>query len=165
MKTTKFFSAACIMGSLIWISNISDPIQKENTKVQEILTVEKFSQQDLIAYLKELKVKYPHIVLAQAKLETGNFTSLVFEHNNNLFGMKQAKSRATTCKGTSFNHAKYDSWKDSVLDYALYSSKHIRASSEKEYMECLSKTYAEDEKYVDKLSKIIEKENLKTLFP
>lgn len=164
MNTVKFLSATFITMSFILVFNLKNT-RIDKLEKKEVLTLEEFSEQDLVAYLKELNVKYPHIVLAQAKLETGNFTSLIFKQNNNLFGMKQAKSRATTCKGTFFNHAIYNSWKDSVLDYALYSSKHLnKVSSEEQYIAYLGEHYAQDPNYSSKLKKIIEKENLKTLF-
>lgn len=164
MNTVKLLSGTLVTMSLIWAFH-SEDTQIDQPKRQEVLTLEEFSEQDLVAYLKELNVKYPYIVLAQAKLETGNFTSLVFKQNNNLFGMKQAKQRATTCKGTFFNHAKYNSWKDSVLDYALYSSKHLnKISSEEQYISYLGEHYAQDPNYSSKLKKIIKKEKLKTLF-
>ena len=65
----------------------------------------KFNEDKLIDKLKELNVNFPYIALAQAKLETGNYTSKIFRESNNLFGMKEAKSRITTAKGTQFNHA------------------------------------------------------------
>ena len=33
----------------------------------------------------KMNFKYPHIVLAQAKLESSNFNSTIFKENNNLF--------------------------------------------------------------------------------
>lgn len=164
MNTVRFLSATMVTISFIWAFNLKDT-RLDKLEKKETLVVEKFSEQDLVAYLKELNVKYPHIVLAQAKLETGNFTSLIFKQNNNLFGMKQARSRATTSKGTFFNHAIYNSWKESVLDYALYSSKHLnKISSEEQYIAYLGEYYAQDPNYSSKLKKIIEKEKLKTLF-
>lgn len=122
-----------------------------------------FSEDKLIAKLKELNVKFPYIVLAQAKLETGNFTSKIFKENNNLFGMREAKQRITTAQGTENNHAYYHSWQESVLDYAFYQCRYLSGiSTEAQYFNYLKQSYAEDMSYVNRLQTIINNQNLKT---
>lgn len=110
-----------------------------------------FSEQKLSEYVHELGIPYPHIVLAQAKLETGNFTSTIFEENNNLFGMKKAYFRPSTSTGVNRGHAKYKNWKDSVLDFALYKAYVARDLTEQEYYSLLQGSYAEDPLYTDKV--------------
>lgn len=67
----------------------------------------------------------PYIV-AQAKLESGNFTSRVFKLNNNYFGMKMPKVRPTTASSPGLlspegnNYAYYNSESDSVADLLLW---------------------------------------------
>jgi uncharacterized FlgJ-related protein len=125
----------------------------------------KFTEDKLISLLSDLNVKFPHIVLAQAKLETGNFKSTIFRHNNNLFGMKEARARVKTAKGTNLNHAYYDTWQESVYDYAFFQSRYMAgAKTEAEYFAALDASYAEATKYSQTLKHIIEKENLKQLF-
>ena len=125
----------------------------------------KFTEEKLIDLLKELNVKFPYIVLAQAKLETGNFKSNVFKQNNNLFGMKEARVRVKTAKGTNLNHAYYDNWQESVYDYAFYQCRYMsRATTEAEYFAALDASYAEANYYSGTLKGIIKKENLKEIF-
>lgn len=115
-----------------------------------------FTEQKLKEYLIELNVKFPNVVFAQAKLESGNFKSKIFEENNNLFGMKQPSVRTTTATGEQYNHATYNSWRESVLDYALYSCKYTsNISSEDEYIAYLGSRYAEDTNYINKLKNIL----------
>lgn len=124
-----------------------------------------FSEEKLVAKIKELNFRFPHIVLAQAKLESGNFSSKMFKENNNLFGMKEAKSRINIAGGTQNGHAYYDSWSESIYDYALYYSTYLsKIKNEREYFQYLSQSYAEDPNYVSNLKNIIEKENLKSNF-
>lgn len=59
-------------------------------------------------------------IFCQAAFETGNFSSVIFRDQNNLFGMKLAKVRPTTATGESRGHAVFRSIADSVKDYALY---------------------------------------------
>lgn len=124
-----------------------------------------FSQAELVEMLKDLNVRYPHIVLAQSILETGHYSSTIFKTNHNLFGMKEARRRVKTAKGTQLNHAYYDNWKESVYDYAFYQCRYMgRIDSEDEYYQALDASYAEAGNYSQHLKQIIERENLKSLF-
>lgn len=117
-----------------------------------------FSEERLEEYILGLNFKFPDIVLAQARIETGHFKSKVFKENNNLFGMKEAKQRLTTNRGTENNHAFYDNWKQSVQDYALYAATYLsKIKTEGEYLEYLGQNYAEDPNYVSKIKAIISK--------
>jgi|TARA_B110000908_G_scaffold167929_1_gene221798 uncharacterized FlgJ-related protein len=128
-------------------------------------TEDQFTQGQLVEELKRLNVRYPYIVLAQSILETGYWESRIYQENNNLFGMKQARARATTAKGTQLGHAYYDNWKESVTDYALYQAAYLnKLRSESKYLKYLDKNYAEAKNYDDALLTIIERENLKELF-
>jgi uncharacterized FlgJ-related protein len=123
---------------------------------------ERFSGDELYNYLKSINVKFPDIVYAQAILETGNFQSKIFRTNNNLFGMKEAKKRPTLAKGTELNHAFYDNWKESVHDYVFFASTYLNSIKTKEnYYQYLGANYAEDPEYVNKLKKMVEKNNNK----
>jgi len=115
-----------------------------------------FSEENLRAVIKKFGIRFPDIVIAQAKLETGHFTSKSFTKHNNLFGMKVPKSRLTVATGESFGHARYDHWTYSVMDYALFQSTFARKiRTRKGYMRYLSRNYAEDESYVQKIGKLI----------
>jgi hypothetical protein len=137
----------------------------EEEKLVIIQEHNQFSEDKLIDKLKELNVKFPYIALAQAKLETGNYTSKVFRENNNLFGMREAHQRITTAKGTENNHAYYHTWYESVLDYSFYQCKYLsNITTEELYFDYLSQSYAEDPNYVSVLKGMIEKEQLKARF-
>ena len=146
----------------------SNTVVKYITDTESILIIEdknEFSKDKLITKIKELNFKFPHIVLAQAQLETGNFTSVIFQDGMNLFGMKQARIRINTAKGTKKGHAYYNTWEESLYDYAFFSSSYLyKIKSDIEYFQYLDKYYAEDPKYTKKLKQIIKKQNLKTLF-
>lgn len=135
----------------------------------ELLVLEaeedQFSQEALVEEIKKLNIRFPHIVLAQAILETGYYESRIYQENHNLFGMKQARARATTAKGTQLGHAYYDHWKESVTDYALYQAAYLnKIRKEKQYLKYLDKNYAEASNYDTMLESIIVRENLKELF-
>ena len=122
-----------------------------------------FSEVKLKEYILDLNIRFPHIVMAQAKIETGNFTSPIFRENNNLFGMKIATKRPTTNKGENRGHAYYDNWRESVLDYAFLQAQYLSdIKTEKEYLEYLRQYYAENPKYVEAI--ILELNNIKNIW-
>ena len=86
----------------------------------------------------------PHadIVLAQARLETGNFTSNRCKRDHNLFGMKKGK-----------RYAKYGHWRDSVRDYKERISSRYTGGNYYNFLRRIH--YAEDNFYFRKLDKII----------
>jgi hypothetical protein len=88
--------------------------------------INSYSEDKLISYLKALNIKYPEVVYAQAVIESGNFTYKKFIKDNNLFGMKKAKSRATLALDSEGNYARFNTWRESVIDYALYQSMFVR---------------------------------------
>jgi len=144
-------------------SAMNKPIESELVVLDSSEVV--FSQDALVKELKKLNIRFPHIVLAQSILETGHWNSRIYQENNNLFGMKQARARATTAKGTQLGHAYYDEWKESVTDYALYQAAYLnKLRTEKKYLNYLDKNYAEAKNYDQTLMSIIQRENLKELF-
>lgn len=117
---------------------------------------DEFTTEKLHQYIKDLNIKFPDIVYAQACLETGQFSSEVFKNNRNLFGMKEAKVRPTTNCGTDLGHAIYFTWRESVMDYALYQAAFLSdIRTEEEYYNYLSQFYAEDPSYVVKVKTIV----------
>ena len=123
-----------------------------------------FTEDKLVRKLKELNIRYPHIVLAQAKLESNNYSSRIFIDNNNLFGMKEAHVRINLAKGTQYKHAYYNTWQESVLDYAFWMATYgSKCKTEQQYYNLLN-GYAEDSNYQAKLKNIIKKNNLKSKF-
>lgn len=77
---------------------------------------------EFLVKLKELgfSTDLSKMIIAQAAVETGNFTSNIYKKNNNLFGMKLAKKRITTATGEKFGHAVYDTVFSSIQDYKYY---------------------------------------------
>ena len=125
----------------------------------------KFTKPKFINELKRLNIKHPHIVMAQSILETGHWTSIIFKENHNLFGMKQANVRINTASGTQNSHAYYETWMESIYDYAFYQCRYLSGiRTESEYYAYLGANYAEDPDYVNVIKGIIEKEHLKDLF-
>lgn len=144
------------------------PVLKTLTPEEKLIVVREyngFSEEKLIQQIKDLNFKFPYIVLAQTYQETGHYKSKIFKENNNLCGMKEARIRTNLAKGTRYGHAFYDDWRDSLIDYALYSSSYLtNIKTEGEYFGYLQQYYAEDPQYVERLKSLIKKYKLKSKF-
>jgi len=115
-----------------------------------------FSTANMLRLMNQIGIAYPDVVFAQARLETGNFTSKVFRENKNLFGMKLPRVRSTTAIGEQNNHASYIRWQHSVADYKLWQDEVIKKyRTKRAYLRYLSKHYAEDKKYIHKLKQML----------
>jgi len=118
-----------------------------------------FSPDLLVKVIEYEKILYPDVVLLQSQLETGFYTSDIFNNGRNLFGMKFPKYRPTVAIGTYSGHAQYDHWIQSVRDYKIwqdwYITKGWRISVKEDnsfymvFLDCIK--YAEDPHYIPKL--------------
>src|SRR5882672_6857675 len=154
----KLLLTIAFLVSVLWCYEMPLPPAPAKTEI-----IVEFSPGNLQKYIVEKKIRHPHIVYAQALLETGEFTSTIFKENNNLFGMKYVGDfrykygRPTTAVGSKYGHAVYTHWKKSVDDYILWQQMFKKTPTEKEdeYFALLRKKYAEDTRYVAVLKTII----------
>jgi uncharacterized FlgJ-related protein len=164
------YGLGAVIGLLLIFGFTSNPANKvENLSQEEKLIVireyNEFSEAKLVEQIKSLNFKFPYIVLAQSYQESGHYKSTIFRENNNMFGMKEAVVRSNLAKGTNRGHAMYDSWQESVIDYALYYSTYLSdIKTEGEYYEFLRQNYAEDPTYVTRLKSLIKTRKLKEKF-
>ena len=93
--------------------------------------------------LHRQRVPHPDIVLAQARLETGNFKSDLYKRTGNLFGIKH-----------DGRYAAYRHWRESIADYKKRISSRYK-QGENYYAFLRRINYAEDGNYFRKLDKII----------
>lgn len=122
------------------------------------------TKESLYQYLINTRISNPKIIYCQAILESSNFTSELYKKNNNLFGMKLPKNRITSGSGVCGTYQKYHNWRESVSDYMLWVIQNNASSlDESSYLKLLSKIYAEDPKYIEKLKNIINNTNFEKL--
>mgnify|MGYP003618638691 CR=1 FL=1 len=158
---TKYYLIALIITILLSIViPISYILFKEkeikHNIYENIIRIEKdknvLTEEALKEYILSINIRFPDVVYAQAKLETGNLSKVKY---NNLFGMRKATVRPTTASGVENGYSYYNSWKESVLDYALYQAAYLsQIHSREEYLQYLQKFYAEDTSYISKINKI-----------
>lgn len=96
---------------------------------------------------------YPDILLKQAKIESGNYTSNVFQKSNNMYGMKKVGIRNTTqLQDTYCGYGCYTNWCLSALDRILWDIFYFNdiKPTEEDYMKAMEK-YAETPNYTELL--------------
>lgn len=158
----KYLYLWTIISAVAFLYGIAKPADKEVieklTPVERYIVINeatKFTEEKFIEEIKRLNFNFPHIVYAQSYVETGAWTSRIYRENNNLFGMKEAMVRAHLAVGTRHKHAYYNSWKESLYDYALYYSEYLSdIKDEDQYIDYVNARYAEHPEY-DKMIKSI----------
>ncbi len=135
--------------SILFVSNSIPSVEPKVEKLP-------LTKQTLVQVLRDSGIQHIDIVLAQAILESGTFTSNIFKTKNNLFGMKVPGRRETTATNKK-GYASYSTWLDSVRDYKLYQdyiTKNKNVSRSK-YLSIIAKSYSENPGYVSLLNKVI----------
>ena len=145
---------------------IPSPNSVENNYPHKIYELPNtFSEEKLIELITKLNFKFPEIVLAQARLESGYYNSELFLSNSNLFGMRVAGSRITLNQGKKQGYANYTDWRESVIDYSLWYATYAHEyQTQEEFLDLLDRIYAEDGSYKSKLLSIVKEQNLKEKF-
>lgn len=95
---------------------------------------------DVRAELKRQGVPCAEIVLAQARLETGNFKSRLCKQSRNLFGIKHGGK-----------YARYRNWRESIADYKRRISSRYRGGCYYAFLRRIG--YAADKSYINKLKR------------
>ena len=96
--------------------------------------------------LGEVGLSNKLFVLAQAVLETGNFSSHVCKEYNNLFGLYDSKRR---------DYFRFASWEDSVVGYKRMIQYRYRGGNYLHFLKRIG--YAEDPRYISKVAQIARK--------
>ena len=118
-----------------------------------------FSEENLLKMMKHYKILFPEVVLAQVKIETGNFTSPICKINNNYFGHKvfPRKWKGVQMPFKNREHLVFKNWVKSVEQYKLFQQANF---TNKYYVEFIKRQgYAEDKGYANLINKIMEQEN------
>lgn len=121
----------------------TESVKHDTIFVHDTLTIEKhitLNKSNLIEECKKQGVHHPHIVAAQAVLESGNFKSQLTRTHNNFLGIKKGKK-----------YAKYDSWAECVSDYKKRVQSKYKGGDYYQFLQNIG--YAEDPEYLEKLRK------------
>lgn len=158
------------IGVLIILFNNLTTLQKENEDLNNQIQKEEYllsleqsigywfinkpeevNDSILYQFLIDNNAWYPNILLKQAKIESGNYSSNIYKSNNNLYGMRKPYKRSTTQSGINKGYGVYQNWCLSTLDRLLWDYYHFDEKPTKE--EYLNKLqfFAEDSNYISKI--------------
>lgn len=125
------------------------PPKQEYVEVVDTSFLQAKELNDSILYLALLhyEVKHPRAVLAQAKLESGNYTSSHCRNRNNFLGLYNSRRR---------EYFKFNHWSECILAYKDMIEYKLREGED--YYQFLDRIgYASSSNYID-LVKEIEKQ-------
>lgn len=115
---------------------------EELMQCEEIVELPELNVDNMYHEIVKANIKHPDIVLAQAVLETGWFTSKVCNECNNCFGLMR--------KGEYFN---FEHWTESVVAYR--DKLQYKMFDGEDYFSFLRRIgYAEDEDYIAKVKRV-----------
>lgn len=100
------------------------------------------TREQVLAEIHRQGIPHPDIVLAQARLETGNFKSERCRRDHNLFGIKHGGK-----------YARYARWQDSVSDYKKSISSRYNGGDYYAFLQRIG--YAKDTAYQGKIRYIV----------
>ena len=99
---------------------------------------------NLLEVIREVGLSNGLIVLAQALLETGHFSSSVCKEYNNLFGLYDSKNR---------EYFRFNRWEDSVVAYQRMIQYRYKGGNYFQFLKRIG--YAEDPRYIVKLARMV----------
>lgn len=136
----------CIPPSLPSDKVISIDVKRDTIVHRDTLyvhqTIVPLNEKNVLAELKKQQIPHANIVLAQSKLETGNYSSKVCYNKKNLFGIR---------KGNKYKN--YNTWKESVSDYKRLISNRYKGGDYYEFLERIK--YAENPEYTKLLRNMV----------
>ena len=131
---------------------VMDSITVDSTEIvlddTLVLTELAMNKENFFLVCETLLIKHPDVVYAQARLESGNFTSAHYRNRNNFLGLYDSKRK----RYMSFEH-----WTDCLVAYRDKVQYRYRRNSDRDdYLSWLVETgYAEDPDYVCKVRKLL----------
>jgi hypothetical protein len=121
--------------------------QTEQTYNIDTLTL---NEENFIKVCQFYNVRFPEVILAQAKLESGYFNSNIFRTRNNMLGLYDSRNKCFY----QFSH-----WTYCIAGYRdLVQYKYVGGDDIEEYCTWLTELpYAADEQYICKVKSIMNK--------
>ena len=122
----------------------NDEVLLKESSYNNVSLTDTLNEENLVKIIKYYKLSNADIILAQARLETGNFSSRICREYNNLFGLFNSE------KG---DYYRFTSWQESVFFYKIKIQSRYTGGDYYKFLSDIG--YAEDTSYVNKLKEII----------
>jgi flagellum-specific peptidoglycan hydrolase FlgJ len=103
--------------------------------------VPELNEKNVLMQIKKHEIPHPHIVLAQSKLESGNYKSKLTKTHNNIFGIKRGNK-----------YKKYKNYIECIADYKRLISSRYKGG---DYYKFLDKIKYAEKSYTKILKKLV----------
>jgi len=120
----------------------------EEPPVEEVvllLDTMELNYDNFLLACEQLEIHHAEIVYAQARLESGNFTSRLYREYNNMLGLYNSNQK---------DYYKFNHWSDCLLGYK--NSVQYKYVDGDYYQFLADLPYAMDEQYIRKLQRLVE---------
>lgn len=124
-------------------SGRTEPGKNKNTHSYRQWNPRELNLKNLTDVMSEVGLSNKLFVLAQALLETGNFSSRVCREYNNLFGLYDSKNR---------DYYRFERWEDSVVGYGKMIQYRYKGGNYLHFLKRIG--YAEDPRYITKVARM-----------
>lgn len=146
VKPKRSYYSLVIFAVILLLLGFSSGV-KVNTVIEKIPVILKPKEPECTPtnvkeFIAKLNLRFPKIVYQQVMCESNNLTSATFKQFNNLLGMENARIRPTVGTDIGARWAKYENWKQSLVDYALWqTSMAYNIDTEEDYYALLDEVY------------------------
>lgn len=149
-----------VIGLSMWTIKLNNKINSIESQLIEVEKVTIASDSTVLADLTSLElnkdnfylacavmdIHHPEIVYAQAKLESGNFTSHVYNTKNNFLGLYNSRKKT---------YYEFDHWTSCLQGYKDYVQ--VKCKNDDYYQFLKDLPYAADPNYIGKVKNIVSK--------
>lgn len=146
---TALLIALAIFATGLFVGHCSVPLYIEDPVADTIQIQElDLTKENFFTVCRILEIKHPDVVYAQARLESGNFTSSHYRNRNNFLGIYDSKRK---------RYMSFDHWTDCLVAYRdKVQYRYKRNSDREDYLRWLVETgYAQDPNYISKVRKML----------
>lgn len=146
VKIKKEYSNYIIAAVILMLLGFTSGV-KVNAVIEKIPIILTTKEQECTpdnvkAYIARLNLKFPKIVYQQVMLESDHLRNPKVKSLNNLLGMEVPTGRPTLGVSAGQRFASYDSWRQSIADYALWQVYMARGiDNESDYYHLLDELY------------------------
>jgi hypothetical protein len=113
------------IGFIAYTQNVIEVPTVVHVKDGEIIEQDvSLNESSITEFLAHSGCVLPAVAVAQAKIESANYTSAIARENKNLFGIKFHKCKYV--KGEHRGHASYDSYRNNILCYMHIQNHYLK---------------------------------------
>lgn len=121
-------------------------VYEEVVKIDTSFLQQELNDSVMLEACKYYGISHPEIVVAQAKLESGNYTSKLYRRYNNPLGLYNSSKH---------RYYRFKHWKDALIAYKTkIQYRHREGENYYKFLDRIG--YAEDSRYTDRVKQLVQ---------